>query len=42
MQMINNQRLNNPTKEVAGQDFFELVGTDPPKSTRSYSTKNRR
>jgi hypothetical protein len=22
--MINNQRLNNPTKEVAEQDFFEL------------------
>jgi hypothetical protein len=26
--MINNKRLNNPTKEVAEQDFFELVGTD--------------
>jgi hypothetical protein len=42
MQMINNQRLNNPTKEVAEQDLFELVGTDTPKSTRSRSTKNRR
>ena len=42
MQMINNQRLNNPTKEVAEQDFFELVGTDTPKATRSRSTNNRR
>jgi hypothetical protein len=42
MQMINNQHLNTPTKEVAEQDFFELVGTDTPKSTRSRGTRNRR
>jgi hypothetical protein len=42
MQMIDNQRLNNPTKELAEQDFFELAGTDTPKSTRSRGTKNHR
>ena len=32
MQMIDNQRLNNPAEELAEEEFFGLVGTDTPKS----------
>jgi hypothetical protein len=32
MQMIDNERLNNPAEELAEEEFFELVGTDTPKA----------
>jgi hypothetical protein len=39
MQMIDNERLNNPAEELAEEEFFELVGTDTPKSELSCKVR---